>query len=49
MIETITTVGVGEIYPQSPGGRFLTSIAFIFGQAMLSILVSILYAKFNVN
>jgi len=38
-VVTTTTIGYGEIYPQSHLGRFIAMIACILGMCLISLLV----------
>ena len=40
MILTMTTVGYGEIFPVTPGGRIFTIIACIIGVFMVSLIMA---------
>ena len=43
-IVTVTTVGYGDLYPVTPGGRIVVSMLMIVGIAILGILISTLGA-----
>jgi voltage-gated potassium channel len=43
-IVTVTTVGYGDVYPITPGGKIIASMLMIIGIAILSILISTLGA-----
>ena len=43
-IVTVTTVGYGDVYPVTPGGKIIASMLMIIGIAILSILISTLGA-----
>ena len=40
-IVTVTTVGYGDLYPVTPGGKIVASIMMIIGIAILGVLISI--------
>ena len=40
MILTMTTVGYGEIFPVTPGGRIFTIVACIIGVFMVSLILA---------
>ena len=40
-IVTVTTVGYGDLYPVTPGGKIVASMMMIIGIAILGILISI--------
>ena len=44
---TITTVGYGDISPQSPLGQFLASIIMILGYAVIAVPTGIVSSEFN--
>jgi voltage-gated potassium channel len=46
-IVTITTVGYGDISPQSPLGQFLASIIMILGYAVIAVPTGIVSSEFN--
>src|SRR5215204_6172434 len=43
-IVTVTTVGYGDLYPVTPGGKILASMMMIIGIAILGVLISTLGA-----
>lgn len=43
-IVTVTTVGYGDVYPVSPGGKIVASMLMIVGIAILGVLISTLGA-----
>ena len=43
-IVTVTTVGYGDLYPVTPGGKIVASMMMIIGIAILGILISTLGA-----
>jgi voltage-gated potassium channel len=43
-IVTVTTVGYGDLYPVTPGGKIIASMLMIVGIAILGILISTLGA-----
>jgi len=46
-IVTLSTVGYGDITPQSTGGRFITLVLIIFGLGVLAFFTSIIVSAFN--
>ncbi len=43
---TLTTVGYGDVYPVTPGGRIVASVTMVFGLMMLALPVGILATAF---
>lgn len=47
--ETVSTVGYGDFYPVTVGGRLVASVLFVNGVALLSVITAGLAQNFNVS
>lgn len=45
-VVTVTTVGYGDVYPRSVGGRIVAMIVMLFGIGFLSVLTATIASRF---
>jgi hypothetical protein len=49
IILTITSVGFGDVYPVSPGGRFVTTVAALAGVLAIAMPITVLGNNFTIQ
>jgi len=46
ILQTVTTVGYGDVTPTDPGGRFIGAVVMLLGLAFMSILTALITSSF---